>query len=610
MRGKRFLGRVLLLGLMLGAVASLSMAQGVGSEVGAAPHALLGTAFTYQGRLTDASGLVNDNCDFQFSLWDAAGSGEPPSGGTQIGATQTKTAVEVAEGLFTIPDLDFGGAAFDGQARWLQIAVRCPAGGGTYATLAPRQALTAAPYALYADLLDGQHASAFAGAAHTHLGETWTGSDNALRIEGSFADPDYAPLVLSNTGGMGLRVSEAGSAGVHVDQAGGHGVSVGSADQDGVYVGSAGRWGVAVDSAGADGVAVGSAGGDGLFVGSADLNGVLVDSAGERGLYVGSVGKDGLYVGSAGWDGVVVNSAGSDGVYVDSADMFGVHVSSAGWDGVYVGSADQDGVYVGSAGRWGVAVDSAGADGVAVGSAGGDGVYVYSAGEDGVHVDSAGGDGVDVRDVTGNGLRVDGAGLNGVEIWNATYDGVQVNAAGRYGVQANTDGTYGLYTPDSVYVGGKIDLVGTVDPVIGERFEVDPQGHYEVGDLLVIDPDSPYLVLSSEPNDTKVIGVVGPGLDYEEGELMVIVFGWHGANPAEDDEENVRTVAKIKADAGYGSIQRGDLLTTSPRPGYAMRAQAVDMAGVEIYRPGTIIGKALESLDAGQGLIEIFVVPQ
>ena len=150
MRGKWLLVSVLLLGLMLVAVVGLGLAQGTESGEGAAPQEPLGTGFTYQGRLTDAGGLVDDQCDVQFSLWDAAGSGEPPTGGTQIGATQTKTGVEVAEGLFTIPDLDFGGAAFTGQARWLQIAVRCPAGGGTYATLAPRQALTAVPQALYA----------------------------------------------------------------------------------------------------------------------------------------------------------------------------------------------------------------------------------------------------------------------------------------------------------------------------------------------------------------------------------------------------------------------------------------------------------------------------
>ena len=44
---------------------------------------------------------------------------------------------------------DFGGNAFNGADRFLQIAVRCPVGSGSYTTLTPRQPLTAAPYALY-----------------------------------------------------------------------------------------------------------------------------------------------------------------------------------------------------------------------------------------------------------------------------------------------------------------------------------------------------------------------------------------------------------------------------------------------------------------------------
>jgi len=55
-----------------------------------------------------------------------------------------------------------------------------------------------------------------------------------------------------------------------------------------------------------------------------------------------------------------------------------------------------------------------------------------------------------------------------------------------------------------------------------------------------------------------------------------------------------------KVDAGYGAIQVGDLLTTSPTVGHAMRA--------DDPRPGTILGKALEPLDAGTGLIKVLVM--
>jgi hypothetical protein len=56
--------------------------------------------------------------------------------------------VTVQDGLFTVT-LDFGAAAFNGEARWLQIGVR-PADTGSYTNLTPRQPITPAPYALYA----------------------------------------------------------------------------------------------------------------------------------------------------------------------------------------------------------------------------------------------------------------------------------------------------------------------------------------------------------------------------------------------------------------------------------------------------------------------------
>lgn len=101
----------------------------------------LGTAFTYQGQLNNNGLAISGDCDFQFSLWDAA------SDGAQIGSTLALNGVQITRGRFTVA-LDFGAGAFTGESRWLGIEVRCPAGSGPYTPLAPRQALTPTPYAL------------------------------------------------------------------------------------------------------------------------------------------------------------------------------------------------------------------------------------------------------------------------------------------------------------------------------------------------------------------------------------------------------------------------------------------------------------------------------
>jgi trimeric autotransporter adhesin len=127
----------------------------------------LGTAITYQGRLTDGGVSANGTYDFQFTLYNAE------VGGAQVGSLVTKGDVPVSEGYFTV-QLDFGAGAFGSEARWLEVAVRPGASTGTYTVLSPRQALTPAPFSLYAptagntDLLDGLHSSAFALVSHQH----------------------------------------------------------------------------------------------------------------------------------------------------------------------------------------------------------------------------------------------------------------------------------------------------------------------------------------------------------------------------------------------------------------------------------------------------------
>lgn len=99
--------------------------------------------FTFQGRLQFGGVPVNDTCDFSFKLWDQ----QQPSG-TQIGSEQIANNVTVDNGLFTVV-IAFGFDAFKGNARWMKIKVRCPAGSGSYIPLDPRHELTAAPYGLF-----------------------------------------------------------------------------------------------------------------------------------------------------------------------------------------------------------------------------------------------------------------------------------------------------------------------------------------------------------------------------------------------------------------------------------------------------------------------------
>ncbi len=110
-----------------------------------ASHALaapVGTAFTYQGQVlkngTPATGTYN----LQFKLFN---DGSPA---VQVGVTQTINNVAVSMGLFTV-SLDFGSGAFDGNGRSIEIAVQGPGDLG-FTTLAPRQPVTATPYAQFA----------------------------------------------------------------------------------------------------------------------------------------------------------------------------------------------------------------------------------------------------------------------------------------------------------------------------------------------------------------------------------------------------------------------------------------------------------------------------
>jgi len=107
----------------------------------------ISSAFTYQGRLTDGGDPADGVYDFEFRLFDEAG------GGVQIGPTVQRGHTEVVGGYFTVM-LDFGEGVFDGEARWLEIAVAPSNMIVKKTVLSPRQAVTAVPYAIHASNSD------------------------------------------------------------------------------------------------------------------------------------------------------------------------------------------------------------------------------------------------------------------------------------------------------------------------------------------------------------------------------------------------------------------------------------------------------------------------
>jgi len=192
---------------------------------------------------------------------------------------------------------------------------------------------------------------------HTHLGQTWTGYFNPLKIQGSFGAPDYAPLVLNNSQGHGLSIPNASIDGIYVGSAGYYGMVVNAAGQDGVYVGAAGTPSSATASTAANGFEVAGAQGDGLYVGRADNNGVTINSAGGYGLRVTSSALAGVNVQNAPTGFLAGVTSGSGFVSIGSGGT-GLSVSTAAHQGVYVAYGGSDGVEV-----WSTAGNGVNADG-------------------------------------------------------------------------------------------------------------------------------------------------------------------------------------------------------------------------------------------------------
>ncbi len=158
----------------------------------------------------------------------------------------------------------------------------------------------------------------------------------------------------------------------------------------------------------------------------------------------------------------------------------------------------------------------------------------------------------------------------------------------------------GIQTPQAkLHVNG--DIIATGDIVLqnadcAEEFTVKDLELIVPGTVMVLD-EGDSVSPSTKAYDKKVVGVVSGAGDFKLGLIL-------DKQPQQKNRLPIALMGKVycQVDAQYAPIEVGDLLTTSPTPGYAMKATD------PLKAFGAIIGKALRPLEASKGLIPILVV--
>ena len=147
-------------------------------------------------------------------------------------------------------------------------------------------------------------------------------------------------------------------------------------------------------------------------------------------------------------------------------------------------------------------------------------------------------------------------------------------------------------------VNGDIRVSGNINAKYQDVAEwVPTRQKLAAGTVVVLDTaELNHVRESARAYDTGVAGVISaqPGITLGEagdGKVLVATTGR----------------VKVKVDASRGTIRVGDLLVTSDVEGAAMRSRPLELGGVPIHRPGTIIGKALEPLAGGTGEILVLL---
>ncbi len=612
-----------------------------------------GTAFTYQGLLHESGAALNGNVDLTFVLYDGLNDGHV------VGKTNVVNDLAISNGLLNVT-LDFGGGAFDGNPRWLEIAVRPAASVGIFTQLQPRTPLTATPYAVFASSTSASgliglvpESSLPSSLARLDVGNTFNGSQiiSGGRVGIGTSTPNSKLTVLETTYGI-EHTDGTRRLATYIDASGCY---FGTASIDPLFfyvndggsplmINTNGHVGIgtsdpasALEVAGTIRATLFSGDGSGLTgIPMSSLTGIVSEAqipASLARLEGGNtfIGNQRINSGSLNVPNGQISVGGdllanADQFVAGNANVNSLHVTNGVVAGSFIGDGsgllgvakiDGGNTFNGNQRVVGGSLDvRSAAPVVTVGTTANEGGAV--------HFGNA-----------AHGVKRAYIGQNDVGLYT-TAANVYLSANGVTDNQfvLKNDGKVGIGTSDpteKLHVSGNVRVSGAVNVQngagtakvsmaidtngkgkltcdyiqinggadIAEPFEVQSTQSVEPGMIVAIDPSRPgELRLSSRAYDPTVAGIISGANGIQPG-LMLQQKGTlaTGHHPV---ALSGRVWCYSDADAG-GAIVPGDMLTSADEPGHAMKAADRDRAF------GTVIGKAMTPLAKGKGLVLVLV---
>ena len=535
----------------------------------------------YQGFLTDSEGQpLSGIYVMTFIIYDGQ---TTPESDSLWGEMLT---LETTNGLFNVLLGSYNPLTdniFSDTGRYLGIRI----GGPTEPEISPRTPLVSAPYAFRVQTVDGATGGDIFGNLQLHsilkVGDgagdagyvqIFNGADQTVQISGKDASDNGALLRLDNSNDDATIILDADDF-----QAGDVGGALRLAD------------GVVDTTVTMDAWDIG--GGAIITMGNSEGDATIILDA-----------RDAQEPGDVGARVTLLNGS-SEAIILNAID-----VNASGAQFIMIGGNGNDttvSIYSnGDANDWGAIIRLYDGDGNKTvhldansGTDGGAFFAMYDAdGDKTVHLDAS-----------GTGGAQGGAQLSLCDSSGATtisLDAQSGSAGGAHISLVNGTGT-GTIQLDADYGGtgeGRVitsvlEITGGAD--LSEHFDVRhlPGGGQPIPGMLVcIDSENPgALTVSDKAYDPTVAGIISGAGGIKPGMLM------GQAGSVSDGQYAVALTGRVYclADAMYGKIKPGDLLTTSDTPGHAMKA--TDYAKAQ----GAIIGKAMSSLQDGKGIVLVLV---